>query len=313
MGIGNFLDNFIGGFAFGMLANNPFFGAMRGWGFGGCCCSYPMIDIYNQNYQFNSLFDETYANSFPQNIDFSGVFQSIWDTATDPNSEYNKRMWDMISNSNSQQLPLCTNVTPQLQYDMPFSSYFFSTPYTHYYSGYQAYQEPIKTDSEEIKDKKETVESKSEIASSKKTNSNSKNHQREFESVYASLGITDTRFQKIFEECVLSINEGRKKGRDYNIFDVKAMNKNGVLQPTYDEYRKNHNLPIQDVSKMTMKEMCDIYYTMYYVEGGAKDIKDDRLALYVFDSDVNMGVGTGKKLLKKSQLKVHFTPSPKKV
>ena len=51
---------------------------------------------------------------------------------------------------------------------------------------------------------------------------------------------------------------------------------------------------------MTLKEMCDIYYTMYYEAGGAYKIKDDRLALYVFDSDVNMGTGTGRKLLSRS-------------
>ena len=34
---------------------------------------------------------------------------------------------------------------------------------------------------------------------------------REFATIYKNLGITDKRFQKIFEECVLSINEGRKE------------------------------------------------------------------------------------------------------
>ena len=272
----SFLDNFIGGMAFGMFASNPFF---RGcFGFGMYPMMYNRVDFGGFANPFPSIFGSgfyssssaamipptTFANSSFPTIDFSGVGQIIWDTYTNPDSEYNKRIREYYENL-----------------------------------GKNSDTKKTKTETEEKTEKTEKTtadNSKQEKAVTK----TEKTTAYEFESVYKKLNITDNRFKKIFEECVLSLNEGRKNGEDFYMYDEIAMNKNGVLQTTYDKYRKGKNLPKRDVKNMTMEEMCDIYYTMFYVEGGAKDIRDDRLALYVFDSDVNMGVGTGKKLLKKS-------------
>lgn len=71
----------------------------------------------------------------------------------------------------------------------------------------------------------------------------------------------------------------------------------GVRQSTYDTYRKNKGLPKKDVKELTKEEASDIYYSMYYVPSGANKIKDPKLALQVFDTAVNMGVGAAKKLL----------------
>ena len=74
----------------------------------------------------------------------------------------------------------------------------------------------------------------------------------------------------------------------------------GVLQSTYDEYRKNNGLPVQNVKELTLQEAEDIYYNMYYKASGADKIKDSKLAFQVFDTAVNMGVSAAKKLLEQS-------------
>lgn len=74
----------------------------------------------------------------------------------------------------------------------------------------------------------------------------------------------------------------------------------GVRQSTYDTYRKNKGLGKKDVKNLTREEASDIYYSMYYIPSGADKIKDSRLALQVFDTAVNMGVGAAKKLLGQS-------------
>ena len=137
------------------------------------------------------------------------------------------------------------------------------------------------------------------VVQERKPQYNSSN--REFAQLYQELGISDKRFQKIFEECILK-NEGKEPGKDTPvIWDVKAYNKNGVLQDTYNEYRtKYKHLETRDISQMTLKEMCELYYKMFYVDGGAINVEDDRLALYVFDSAVNMGQNSGKILLTRS-------------
>jgi hypothetical protein len=291
MGIGNFFDNFMGGLAFGMAAGLPSLIFGRGYG---CCGSFPMMGGFGyQSNQFDYMFDESYKNSFPQ-IDYTAACQSIWDLAKKRTEDYFKQLQESSANSS---IPLnnCNCYMPQ--FTMPFSGYYFSTYQSPYFSGYTQTQVTQTKPAEKV----QSLEPEETDAETKKKDKAEYTTSREFASIYQDLGITDKRFQKIFEECVLSLNEGRKNGEDYYIFDVKAMNKNGVLQPTYDDYRvKVKHLPKRDVKNMTLKEMCEIYYTMYYVEGGAKDIKDDRLALYVFDSDVNMGVGTGKTLLARS-------------
>ena len=329
----NWLNNFMSGLAFGMFAGNPFFRGMGGLGFGGGCCSgfgigFGFGGISSTYYSgfanpFPSIFGgymgggysssaglimpQGFANNnFPQ-IDFATPCQTIWEAYTNPNSNYNSYMMDWFQSMNRQTNPFQfpNNVNKPIE-NSAQSQTGEDEKLEESVLGKNGNDSSLKSGSSSKRRQAEksiklnaSNNPQSTSASAKSTRTD--NTPREFADVYASLGIDDKRFQKIFEECVLSINEGRKKGRDFNIFDVKAMNKNGVLQTTYDDYRvKIKNLPKRDVSNMTMEEMCDIYYSMFYVKGGAKYIKDDKLALYVFDSDVNMGVGTGKTLLARS-------------
>lgn len=318
----NFFDNFMGGLAFGMLASNPFFRGM-GWGGIGCGCGWGGIGgfIFGGMYNavnlcgfvnpFPSVFcgyggggmssadglimPTTFANPGFPNVDFQTPCQTIWDMYTDPNTNYIDKMRDLFeksnitqnSNTNSTNNPTNNPTNDSINDKKNDKS-----------------DKSNKSNATEKRDKKKIKRlnsGKTTSTSTRVTSSKVGDEKREFAEIYKSLGITDKRFQKIFEECVLSLNEGRKRGENYYKFDEFAMNKNGVLQPTYDDYRtKEKHLPKRDVKNMTMQEMCEIYYSMFYVKGGASDIKDDRLALYVFDSDVNMGVGTGKILLQRS-------------
>ena len=298
----NLFNNFISGFAFGMMANNPFFGGCFGFGFG----MYPMfgrVDFGGFANPFPSIFGNmgyssmtaqippsTFANaSFPA-VDFSGVYQTIWDTYADPDSNYNKQMREAYKQMEEQAKNKSDSSGQKQsvsQFGFPFSSFYMPSVFTNpWMTGYMG-QTTVRSDNTLTENKK----------NEKKSSNNSK---MEFEAAYEKLGITDKRFQKMFEECIL-INEGRKPNEDIIIEkDVHSKNKNGVLQGSYDSYRDRKGLPHRDVAEMTAEEMCEIYYQDFYIKGGAAEIKDDRLALYVFDSDVNMGTGTGMKILKKS-------------
>jgi lysozyme family protein len=81
--------------------------------------------------------------------------------------------------------------------------------------------------------------------------------------------------------------------------DRGGLTKWGVTQATYDRYRKAKGLPLQSVVKMTEPEMREIYWRFYW-----QPVKGDEfaypLALAVFDTGVNMGVGTAIKLLQRA-------------
>jgi lysozyme family protein len=81
--------------------------------------------------------------------------------------------------------------------------------------------------------------------------------------------------------------------------DRGGLTKWGVTQATYDRYRKAKGLPLQSVVKMTDAEMRDIYWAYYW-----QPVRGDEfaypLALALFDTAVNMGVGTAIKLLQRA-------------
>jgi lysozyme family protein len=81
--------------------------------------------------------------------------------------------------------------------------------------------------------------------------------------------------------------------------DRGGLTKWGVTQATYDRYRKAKGLPLQSVSKLTDAEMREIYWVYYW-----QPVKGDEfaypLALALFDTGVNMGVGTAIKLLQRA-------------
>lgn len=104
------------------------------------------------------------------------------------------------------------------------------------------------------------------------------------------LSRTDGDFDKMLT-FVLSVEGG------YTADDCGQAGNKGVRQATYDTYRTQKGLPKRNVKNITDDEVKDLYYTMFYKASGADKIQDARLALYVFDTAVNMGVAAAKKLL----------------
>lgn len=86
----------------------------------------------------------------------------------------------------------------------------------------------------------------------------------------------------------------------YTSNDCGQAGNKGIRQSTYDAYRKRKGLAKQDVKNITEAEVKDCYYNDFYLASGADKIKDAKLALYVFDTAVNMGVGASKSLLSQS-------------
>ena len=73
----------------------------------------------------------------------------------------------------------------------------------------------------------------------------------------------------------------------------------GILQSTYDTYRRAHGFPVQDVRRITDPELRAIYDVQYWQASSAADLDangNTALALIVFDTAVNLGVGTAKSL-----------------
>jgi lysozyme family protein len=81
--------------------------------------------------------------------------------------------------------------------------------------------------------------------------------------------------------------------------DRGGLTNRGITQATYDRYRKAKGLPTQSVAKITDAEVWEIYWRFYW-----QPVKADEfpypLALAIFDTGVNMGVGTAIKLLQRA-------------
>lgn len=70
----------------------------------------------------------------------------------------------------------------------------------------------------------------------------------------------------------------------------------GVVQRTYNAYRKDHNLPIQDVWDATLAETAEIYKTMFWDAAGCNDL-DWPLNLALFDFAVHSNPTRAKQKL----------------
>lgn len=101
------------GLAFGMLANNPFFGGCFGFGmyptynrvdFGGFANPFPSVFSGVGYYGGVSaqLPPTTFANQNFPIVDFSWIGQTVWDTYTNPDSEYNKQLMNYFEQINKQ-------------------------------------------------------------------------------------------------------------------------------------------------------------------------------------------------------------------
>ena len=73
----------------------------------------------------------------------------------------------------------------------------------------------------------------------------------------------------------------------------------GIIQETYDKYRKGKSLPVQSVQKITKDECVEIYRKSYWNAVKADTIPAP-LDLVMFDSGVNNGVRTSIKWLQTS-------------
>jgi hypothetical protein len=292
----SFFDNFMGGFAFGMLASNPFFSGMGfgfGFGYGGCCSGFanPFPSIFIGGGYSNSasglMMPTTFANPGFPTVDFSDVGNSIWDTFTNPDSDYNKQMRDYYKRIyNTKDSDKDTSKPDESKTkDNKTGDDVKSNEKKHHIKRVAKTKASSAPSSSARVNKNEKIQERSQNTDNTTT--------REFSSVYSSLGITDTRFQKIFEERIL-----KSEGREY-VFDIHAMANSGVQQGTYNGYRKQKGLSTRDVKYMTNKEMCEIYYNIYK-DCGADKIQNNKMALYVFDVAVNSGSEKAKELYNKS-------------
>jgi hypothetical protein len=92
----------------------------------------------------------------------------------------------------------------------------------------------------------------------------------------------------------------REGGYSNRATDKGGETNKGITHSTYDSYRRSKGLPKRSVKYITNEEVEDIYYNNYYKASGADKIENPRLALYVFDTAINMGVSVAKELERKS-------------
>lgn len=92
----------------------------------------------------------------------------------------------------------------------------------------------------------------------------------------------------------------REDGYSNNPNDKGGETNKGITYQTYNSYRKSRGLSPRSVKYITDEEVRDIYYNNYYKASGADKIQNPKLAAYVFDTAVNMGVSRAKEFLAKS-------------
>ena len=270
-------DNFISGLAFGMFAGNPFFRGMGcgcGFGFGGFSNT---VDFGTFANPFPTIFPPMQNNSmsvaplltnfanpgFPT-LDFTGPCQTIWDTFTNPDSEYNKQLRELYKqaeeNSNTNNNQKRQQYIPQIQF--PFSSFFMppQVAMNPYISGYIG---------DTFTSKRTTESKKSEEP--KETDSDT------VTKTYTSKYSNDKYFSKmlsfVLEHEGGYVNHPHDKGGATNM---------GVTQKTYDNYRKQKGLSTRTVKQLTKDEATEIYHNNY-VASGADKITNPKLAMCVFD------------------------------
>ncbi len=83
-------------------------------------------------------------------------------------------------------------------------------------------------------------------------------------------------------------------------YDKGGATNYGITQASYNSFRIRKKIPPQEVKKITKDEAIKIYYEDYWLKSGADKVSDFALALVLFDSSVNHGVGCAKKLYSQS-------------
>ncbi len=71
--------------------------------------------------------------------------------------------------------------------------------------------------------------------------------------------------------------------------DLGGATNKGIIQTTYDSYRLSNQQKKQSVKHITDQEVADIYYNRYWLACSC-DQMPPKLAVFVFDTAVNMGI-----------------------
>ncbi len=108
--------------------------------------------------------------------------------------------------------------------------------------------------------------------------------------------MSDENFEKMLS-FILKAEGGYVNDRN----DLGGETNKGITCAVYNKYRAGKGLKKQSVKYISDKEVREIYYNGYYKASGADRIKDLVLAMYVFDTAVNMGVSRAISFLRESE------------
>lgn len=111
---------------------------------------------------------------------------------------------------------------------------------------------------------------------------------------------TDPNFQRAIKFVLKS--EG---GYSNNPKDPGGATNMGITQNTYTAWNNAHSIGFRDVKNITRAEVESIYFRNYWQAVGADKTTNYALALLLFDTAVNHGVSTSKKLAIKANYDIN--------
>lgn len=87
---------------------------------------------------------------------------------------------------------------------------------------------------------------------------------------------------------------------EYNPLTKDPRTNKGITQPEFDEFRRKNNLQSKDVKDITTDEAIEIYKQEYWdkIQGDKLDAQNPKLAIVIFDSAVNNGIGGANGIIK---------------
>jgi hypothetical protein len=87
---------------------------------------------------------------------------------------------------------------------------------------------------------------------------------------------------------------------EYNPSTKDPRTNKGIIQAEFDEFRSKNNLPIKDVKDISTNEAIEIYKQEYWdkIQGDKLDAQNPKLAVVLFDSAVNNGIGGANEIVK---------------
>ena len=87
---------------------------------------------------------------------------------------------------------------------------------------------------------------------------------------------------------------------EYNPSTKDPRTNKGITQPEFDEFRRKNNFQSKDVKDITTDEAIEIYKQEYWdkIQGDKLDARNPKLAIVIFDSAVNNGIGGANGIIK---------------